>query len=694
MNTLYEDYLKCHQNIVCNPPTDSSLFEKLTSLSQKIDIDPSNTLSEQKIYIELSLNTNGRKNSNIFNYVRKSLVFIKYSSHKNWNEKLLLIDYLNKKMSIFDDPNTNKPRYEFNILNLNVNWLGNKWEKHCFMVENENNDFFEFRTAIFGFNAEKTAYEWYELIQKIIKESPEIQKNPIKQIKMKHNNNAYSDTEDYESEKETSFRKEDKNMGTELKTLIHQVDSMEKRMNRIENDSEGKEEEDEFQDCAENFEDFKDNSKAIRDSLKPKSENHILENEVINRADFRKILEMIDTNEHSIRSIKKKSVMTPLLGDFKHQSVSEENGGHYVLNNFWTKGKDGGLFYHNNEHIDAQRRVMGFLLKKLGSNIIQGRSIMNISMPVDIFDTTSFLERLAYSFTNVPLFLEKAAQSTDLIQQMKYSLGFILTLLHMSIHQTKPFNPILGETFQGRINGCPIYLEQISHHPPISAILFIGNGYKIQGHFEVVAALRPNSMTGKQLGSADIIFNNGRRLTFTLPPCEINGFAFGPRYLNYGGKCLLLDRENLLAAELSFNPDKKGFIKGLFSKQQTPADFFEGGIYRVNPKFIEKIKKIKCLTKYGGLNRKEDILEEYSVINGVWHEYLEIDGEYIWKLEDYIAYELEYETNPLPSDSIYREDANVWKSKDVGLAQIAKEKLENIQRADRKLREKFSKTHK
>ena len=46
-------------------------------------------------------------------------------------------------MSIFDDANTNKPRYEFNILNLNVNWLGNKWEKHCFMVENENNDFFK-----------------------------------------------------------------------------------------------------------------------------------------------------------------------------------------------------------------------------------------------------------------------------------------------------------------------------------------------------------------------------------------------------------------------------------------------------------------------------------------------------------------------------------------------------------------------
>ena len=33
----------------------------------------------------------------------------------------------------------------------------------------------------------------------------------------------------------------------------------------------------------------------------------------------------------------------------------------------------------------------------------------------------------------------------------------------------KPFNPILGETFQGVIGDYEIAIEQISHHPPISA---------------------------------------------------------------------------------------------------------------------------------------------------------------------------------------------------------------------------------
>ena len=34
----------------------------------------------------------------------------------------------------------------------------------------------------------------------------------------------------------------------------------------------------------------------------------------------------------------------------------------------------------------------------------------------------------------------------------------------------KPFNPILGETYQGQYNsGLQVFAEQISHHPPVSS---------------------------------------------------------------------------------------------------------------------------------------------------------------------------------------------------------------------------------
>ena len=39
-----------------------------------------------------------------------------------------------------------------------------------------------------------------------------------------------------------------------------------------------------------------------------------------------------------------------------------------------------------------QEKTISYILKNLGSNIIKGKSIMNISLPVDIFDKRSLLQ--------------------------------------------------------------------------------------------------------------------------------------------------------------------------------------------------------------------------------------------------------------------------------------------------------------
>jgi Oxysterol-binding protein len=54
---------------------------------------------------------------------------------------------------------------------------------------------------------------------------------------------------------------------------------------------------------------------------------------------------------------------------------------------------------------------------------------------------------------------------------------FVAGLQHAFQSWRKPFNPILGETWQGLLpDGSRIYLEQISHHPPISAFELVGPG--------------------------------------------------------------------------------------------------------------------------------------------------------------------------------------------------------------------------
>jgi hypothetical protein len=100
----------------------------------------------------------------------------------------------------------------------------------------------------------------------------------------------------------------------------------------------------------------------------------------------------------------------------------------------------------------------------------------------------------------------------------------------------KPFNPILGETLQFRIDGCPIYLEQISHHPPIGSYLFMGRGYKIHGQIEPKIAFGLNNVKGYSNRPSYIEFEDGAQIEMVYGKMVINGMMFGDRSFNYEDK--------------------------------------------------------------------------------------------------------------------------------------------------------------
>lgn len=128
----------------------------------------------------------------------------------------------------------------------------------------------------------------------------------------------------------------------------------------------------------------------------------------------------------------------------------------------------GALIVIDEELINKQKKVVGHLIKQMSLNLLQGKSLMNISFPVQVFEPRSVLMRIAGTFGYAPNFLSKAAKTIDVLTQFKFVIAFLISSLHLNISQKKPFNPILGETFQGYIGQSPIFLEQICHHPPIS----------------------------------------------------------------------------------------------------------------------------------------------------------------------------------------------------------------------------------
>lgn len=75
--------------------------------------------------------------------------------------------------------------------------------------------------------------------------------------------------------------------------------------------------------------------------------------------------------------------------------------------------------------------------------------------------------RYAWQNGYASILLERGGLESSPLEKLKYTVAFAVTRFHLSGAQLKPFNPILGETFQCKMLDSLFYFEQTCHHPPI-----------------------------------------------------------------------------------------------------------------------------------------------------------------------------------------------------------------------------------
>lgn len=49
------------------------------------------------------------------------------------------------------------------------------------------------------------------------------------------------------------------------------------------------------------------------------------------------------------------------------------------------------LKFINEKLIQSQKDILRFLIKQIGANLISGKSVLNVSLPVDIFESRTLL---------------------------------------------------------------------------------------------------------------------------------------------------------------------------------------------------------------------------------------------------------------------------------------------------------------
>lgn len=362
----------------------------------------------------------------------------------------------------------------------------------------------------------------------------------------------------------------------------------------------------------------------------------------------------------------------------------------FNLDNNFVKLDDGTLEMVNQYLLKKQKQVVGYLLKQLGTALVTGKSVMSISMPIGIFEARSQLERLGDNFVYAPHFLEKAGQMTDTWEAFKWATTFYLTNMVADLQPEKPFNPVLGETFQGVIGGCHYYAEQISHHPPISAFQLEGQHFKIDGHFWLTANTSANSVKFRKVGDFRLIFKNtGQVVQVQWPVGMMNGTSFGKRTWIYTKKFQVYDFKNQYYAEIDF--DRTDIAK----KKRDVSGYVLGNMYKVTEKFCTKaqqdLKKQKDVEiKF---KEKDHATAKMDRLEGSWLNALSINDKVYWSQANPWPYKLQYFDNPLPSDCNFRLDLLHLKAGDDIKAQEAKIATEDSQRKDKKLREQWKSKH-
>ncbi|KAJ9527536.1 hypothetical protein QJQ45_025810 [Haematococcus lacustris] len=174
-----------------------------------------------------------------------------------------------------------------------------------------------------------------------------------------------------------------------------------------------------------------------------------------------------------------------------------------------------------------------------------------LSVPVWIMEPFTILQKAAEIMEYTDL-LDKADQCENPHERFAWLAAYCVSPFGSAERAWKPFNPILGETFQVEVgNGVQYLAEQVSHHPPVCA------AHAENKHFKYDLVSAP---TTKFLGNSLEVYPYGRtRITlrstgevYTLVPpnAMVHNIvigrtwvdAFGPLYIgcaSTGAQCVL-----------------------------------------------------------------------------------------------------------------------------------------------------------
>lgn len=189
-----------------------------------------------------------------------------------------------------------------------------------------------------------------------------------------------------------------------------------------------------------------------------------------------------------------------------------------------------------------------------------GKDLSKMPIPVVLNEPLSFLQRLAEDVEYSECFDEAAACSDQYERMMWVATGIISHYSSTLGRVNKPFNPLLGETFEmvlpDKGDGLRFISEQVSHHPPISACHAEGGGgkWKYYNSIEIKSKFWGKSLELYPTGLNFVeIPEYGDVYSFEQVTACVHNIVVGRLWLDNYGDIEILNRTNGDRCLLTFN---------------------------------------------------------------------------------------------------------------------------------------------
>lgn len=167
-----------------------------------------------------------------------------------------------------------------------------------------------------------------------------------------------------------------------------------------------------------------------------------------------------------------------------------------------------------------------------------GKDLSKIPMPVNFSEPLSMLQRLTEDYEYADI-LDVAAKCNDACEQLAYVAAFTISSYSTTSSRTgKPFNPLLGETYECDRRddlGWRAFSEQVSHHPPMVAQYCEGKDWKCWQEFTMTSKFRGKYLQVIPLGTAQVEFENGNKFSWRKVTTTIHNIIVGKLWVDQHG---------------------------------------------------------------------------------------------------------------------------------------------------------------